>query len=201
MRYSTYLPMEKHQEKQQLRNKYKAFRSALSETELEEQSLAIANNALNLDIWHYEYYHLFLPITQQKEINTHYLLHVLQGKDKQIIVSKSDFAHKQMVHYLLTDSTRFLLNTYGIPEPQNGIEVKSLQMDVVFVPLLAYDLYGNRVGYGQGFYDRFLAECRPETVKIGLSFFEPEPSKIHASEQDILLDFVISPLGIIDFYR
>ena len=45
---------------------------------------------------------------------------------------------------------------------------------MVFVPLLAFDKAGNRVGYGKGFYDLFLSECRQDVIKVGLSFFEAE---------------------------
>jgi 5-formyltetrahydrofolate cyclo-ligase len=79
-----------------------------------------------------------------------------------------------MTHYLLTDSTTIKKNPYHIPEPIDGIEVPDAKIDVVFVPLLAYDKQGNRVGYGKGFYDNFLSKCKPETIKIGLSFYPPE---------------------------
>jgi 5-formyltetrahydrofolate cyclo-ligase len=69
----------------------------------------------------------------------------------------------------LTDNTKIKKNEHNIPV--DGIEVPSHKIEVVFVPLLAYDKQGQRVGYGKGFYDKFLAECSPATVKIGLSFF------------------------------
>ena len=73
------------------------------------------------------------------------------------------------------------------------------KIEVVFVPLLAYDQNGNRVGYGKGFYDKFLSKCNPETIKIGLSFFEPEETIEDISVTDIKLDFCITPNGIISF--
>jgi 5-formyltetrahydrofolate cyclo-ligase len=67
------------------------------------------------------------------------------------------------------------------------------------VPLLAYDKHGNRVGYGKGFYDNFLSKCKPETIKIGLSFFPPEDKIDDVSENDVNLDFCVTPEGIISF--
>ena len=61
-----------------------------------------------------------------------------------------------MTHFLLTDNTKIKKNQYNIPEPINGLEVPTKKIDVVFVPLLAFDKKGNRVGYGKGFYDKFL---------------------------------------------
>ncbi len=179
--------------KTELRTQYKALRKNLSEAEIEEMSLAIANGVLSLDVWNKTYFHVFLPIEEQKEINTEFLLHLLSGKDKEIVISKSDFTTRKMTHFLLTDNTKIKKNVYNIPEPVDGIEVPSSKIEVVFVPLLAFDLVGNRVGYGKGFYDQFLAECRPETIKIGLSFFEAENSIAGIFEKDVRLDFCITP--------
>ena len=179
--------------KTELRAQYKALRKNLSEESIEEMSLAIANSVLALDIWDKTYFHVFLPIEEQKEVNTEFLLHLLSGKDKEIVISKTDFDTRKMTHYLLTDNTKIKKNEYNIPEPMDGIEVPSSKIQVVFVPLLAFDTKGNRVGYGKGFYDQFLAECPPETIKIGLSFFEAETFIADVFEKDIRLDFCITP--------
>ena len=78
-----------------------------------------------------------------------------------------------MEHILLTDSTRIVCNSWKIPEPSEGIVFDPKLLEVVFVPLLICDLKGQRVGYGQGYYDRFLSQCKPEVIKIGLSLFDP----------------------------
>lgn len=184
--------------KAEIRQHFKAKRSELSLQEVEDKSLQIANRVLKLDIWSKIYFHVFLSIEKQKEVNTEYLLHVLQGKDKNVVVSKSDFKSRGLTHFLLTDATAIQLNMYGIPEPVDGIEVPVEKLDIVFVPLLAFDKHGNRVGYGQGFYDRFLKQCRPDTIKIGLSFFEPIQF-IEAQENDVRLDMVATPGRIFNF--
>ena len=179
--------------KKELRKKYKELRLELSQGEIEDKSLAIANQLLQLDVWDKTYYHLFLSIEEQKEINTEFILQILAGKDKEIVVSKSDFATLEMMHYLITDNTKFKKNEYSIPEPLDGLEVPIAKIDVVFVPLLSFDLKGNRVGYGKGFYDKFLSKCNPETIKIGLSFFEAEENIDGISENDIQLSYCITP--------
>jgi 5-formyltetrahydrofolate cyclo-ligase len=185
--------------KKEIRLKYKELRQALSENQIEEFSLAIANEVLLLPIWEKTYFHVFLPIEVQKEVNTEYLLHLLSGKDKEICISKSDFESRKMTHYLLTDNTKIKKNEYNIPEPVDGIEVPSNKMEVVFIPLLAYDKNGNRVGYGKGFYDKFLAECNPNTIKIGLSFFEPEELISDVNATDIQLNYCVTPKRTIKF--
>ena len=179
--------------KKEARIKYKKLRLNLTPSAIEEMSLAVANNLLQIAIWDKTYYHLFLTIEELKEVNTEFVLHILQGKDKEIVVSKSDFETLEMSHYLLTDNTKFKKNSYNIPEPIEGIEVPLDKIDVVFIPLLACDNKGNRVGYGKGFYDKFLSKCKPETIKIGLSFYEPEEEISGFTENDITLNYCVTP--------
>jgi 5-formyltetrahydrofolate cyclo-ligase len=193
-------------DKKALRNKYKVLRQSLTEEEIEDKSLAIANQLLRMDavpsgrlVWDKLYYHLFLTIEEQKEINTEYILQILAGKDKEIVISKCDFATLGMMHFLLTDNTKIKKNSYNVPEPVDGLEVPDAKIDVVFVPLLACDKQGNRVGYGKGFYDNFLSKCKLETIKIGLSFFPPEEKIEDVSENDVKLDFCVTPEGVICF--
>ena len=185
--------------KKELRIKYKALRNQLSEEDLEEMSLAIANKVLTLPVWEKSYFHIFLPIIEQNEVDTEFILHLLSGKDKEIIISKSDFETREMTHFLLTDNTKIKKNEYNIPEPVDGIEVSTKKIDVVFVPLLAFDKSGHRVGYGKGFYDRFLKACKPETIKIGLSFFEAEEKIEDVFENDVKLDYCVTPNKVYEF--
>lgn len=179
--------------KKELRAKYKALRRELSPDEIEEKSLAVANKILQLDLWEKTYFHLFMTIEEQKEIQTEYILQVLAGYDKEIVVAKSHFETLEMTHYLLTDNTKFQKNEYNIFEPVDGIEVPNAKIEVVFVPLLAFDKKGNRVGYGKGFYDKFLSKCNKEVIKVGLSFFEAEEEIEGVFEGDIRLDYCVTP--------
>jgi 5-formyltetrahydrofolate cyclo-ligase len=185
--------------KQELRIKYKALRQAIPPEEIQDKSLEIANLLLRLHIWDKTYFHIFLAMENQKEVHTDFILNILAGKDKEVIVSRSDFTSCSMVHYLLTDNTKLVLSQYGIPEPVDGIEVPSNKIDVVLVPLLAFDEKGHRVGYGKGFYDRFLTECKPDVIKIGLSFFEAETEVIPHNTTDMSLDYCVTPKKVYTF--
>lgn len=171
----------------------------LTADEVEEGSLEIANNLLNLPIWGKEYFHLFLSISEKREVDTQGILHILQGKDKHVVLSKADFDSGTLSNYLLTDSTVIKVNDWGIPEPVEGIEIKASSIDVVFIPLLVYDEWGNRIGYGKGFYDRFLSRCRPDVVKVGLSFFSAEEEILDVDEHDVPLDYCVTPEKIYNF--
>lgn len=185
--------------KKELRIQYKGFRKELSENDIEEKSLTITNNLIEMPIWDKTYYHVFLPIEEQKEVNTEYVLHLLSGRDKEVVISKSDFETRGMTHFLLTDNTRIKKNEYNIPEPVNGLPVPTEVIEVVFVPLLAFDVFGNRIGYGKGFYDQFLSECKPDTIKIGLSFFEAEKEIEDVFESDVKLDYCVTPEKVYKF--
>ena len=185
--------------KSEIRSKYKALRKQLSKNEIEEMSLSIANKLITLPCWEKNYFHIYLPITEHNEVNTEFILHLLSGKDKEIIISKTDFNTRNMTHFLLTDNTTIKKNEYNIPEPVDGIEVPSKKIEVVFIPLLAFDKSGHRVGYGKGFYDKFLAECTTETIKIGLSFFEPEELITDIFKGDIKLDYCVTPDRVYKF--
>ena len=76
------------------------------------------------------------------------------------------------------------------------MEVPTSKIEVVFVPLLAFDTNGNRVGYGKGFYDKFLSECHPNTIKIGLSLFEAETAIEDVISNDIPLTHCVTPTKI-----
>jgi 5-formyltetrahydrofolate cyclo-ligase len=185
--------------KKELRIHYKTLRASLSNEQIDELSLAVANKLLVLPIWEGLYFHLFLTIEEQKEIATEFILHILAGKNKEIVVSKSNFETFEMTHFLMTENTKFQKNKYNITEPIDGLEVPVTKIDVVFVPLLAFDKLGNRVGYGKGFYDRFLSKCTPETIKIGLSLFEAENSISDASADDVTLNYCITPTKVYRF--
>ncbi len=184
--------------KKDLRAHYVQLRNNLEPQTLLNFSLSIANKLLELPIWSFDYYHLFLPISRKREIDTTFILSILQGKDKNIVLPK--IASKSTLrHFLLTDATKIKENDWGVPEPVDGIEIEPKKIDVVILPLMAFDKIGNRVGYGKGFYDRFLNSCRPEVLKVGLSLFEAEEEIIETNQHDIRLDYCVTPERIYKF--
>lgn len=185
--------------KVELRNKYKALRAQLTIDDIESLSLEIANELLQVPIWHHSFYHLFLTIEEQKEINTEYILNILAGMDKNIVISKSNFETNTLENYLLTDNTTLKKSKYNIPEPIDGIPIQNEKIEIIFVPLLAFDKKGNRVGYGKGFYDNFLKTCNEDALKIGLSFFEAEDIIEDTREDDIKLDYCVTPIRLYQF--
>lgn len=184
--------------KKELRLLYRKKRNLLNSLSVDEYSLEIANRSLSVPIWNFSVYHIFLPITKNKEVNTEPLLSIIQGKDKNVVVPKT-YPKGRLKNFLLTDAVSIKENSLGIPEPTDGIEVAENQLDVVFVPLMTFDLNGHRVGYGGGYYDILLKKCRPETLKIGLSFFEAVDQIEDIDENDVALNYCITPKKTYEF--
>jgi len=185
--------------KRELRKKYKKLRTDITTGQASDFSLVIANNILQIPVWDFFYYHIFLSIEDKNEVDTLPLITLLQGKDKNLVIPKV-IGKDSMANYLLTDSTAIKKSPWGVPEPVDGIEIPENKIDVVFVPLLAFDNNGNRVGYGKGYYDTFLRKCRKETLKIGLSFFEAEGEPItDINENDVKLDYCVTPKKVYAF--
>ncbi|SFE91963.1 5-formyltetrahydrofolate cyclo-ligase [Chitinophaga sp. CF118] len=147
--------------------------------------------------------HIFLPITEKKEVNTHALVHWAREAWPALkwVLPKSDLKTGQMQHFLWEPQTILEKNKYGIPEPENGTLVEPSAIDLVFVPLLAFDKTGHRVGYGKGMYDRFLSECRPDAITIGLSLFDPVDKITDTDALDVPLKMVITPDAIYHFSK
>ena len=185
--------------KAQIRAKYKLLRMLLSENDIREKSISIAEIVRGLNIWDKHFFHVFMPIEKLKEVDTNYLIKFLQSKGKSIVVSKSDFNTLKMSHYLLEDDTVFSKNKFNIPEPIDANIIDIDKIEVVFVPLLAFDKQGHRIGYGKGFYDRFLSKCNLNCVFIGLSFFEAEEDFVEIHDNDFKLHFCLLPEKAVRF--
>lgn len=141
------------------------------------------------------YIHSYFPIATRIEPDSLLLLRWLHEYYPEIhrVLPKSDFNNSSLRHFVWDERAEMGVGPAGIPEPVDGIEVDPLLLDIILVPLLAFDIHGNRVGYGKGFYDRFLAQCRPDALKIGLSFFNPINEITEVSSFDIPLDACITP--------
>jgi 5-formyltetrahydrofolate cyclo-ligase len=186
-------------QKSDLRKKYNTLRASLSHKEINLFSNKILSNLLDFNIWDYNFFHVFLTMKDKKEIDTSLIINELWKQNKLISTSVSDFKNNSLSNYRITSNTEIKINTWGIPEPYKAQKIDDKEIDVVFVPLLAFDSRGYRVGYGKGFYDRFLANCREDVVKIGISFFETEDKIDDIHNADIKLNYCITPQNIYTF--
>ena len=184
--------------KAELRSEFRQKRRALSEADWQSRCKAIS--ALFFTTFLSEPVStvgVFLPIESQREVDTWPIIRRLWQDFPQIRVAAplTDFVSGEMENREITPATNFTKNRYGIPEPSPDFSVllPPSCFDSILIPLLAFDQKGNRVGYGGGFYDRFLAQCRPDCLKIGLSLFDPVDQIEDVYKDDISLDFCITP--------
>jgi 5-formyltetrahydrofolate cyclo-ligase len=115
------------------------------------------------------------------------------------VLPRVDMLSNEMSGIIINGRTELVMNKWGIPEPSEGNEADPESIDLVLIPLLAFDLSGHRVGYGKGFYDRFLRNCRPDCIKAGLSFFGPVESIDDLNVFDRKMDLCITPERVYEF--
>ena len=186
-------------EKAKLRDKYRQLRLQLPPGELERLSEAIIEQALTHFQLEEKTISLYLPIERSREINTYLLLERARNIGATVAVPKTNFETLEMRHYVLDQLVQLEVNEYCITEPKKGKVIAADRLDVVFVPLLAVDKQGNRVGYGKGFYDRFLRKCAPGCQFIGLHYFELEDRIDDVLPTDIRLNAVVMPDKVVRF--
>jgi 5-formyltetrahydrofolate cyclo-ligase len=103
----------------------------------------------------------------------------------------------EMDFYFETETLQ--VNAFGIQEPLPFNKVEAVEIDLMFVPLLGFDLKGHRVGFGKGYYDRYLAKAGEGLQKIGVSYFEPMENFTDTNEFDVPLSCCITPWNTYEF--
>lgn len=189
-----------------LRRAALAQRQALTTAEVAQRSQQLADQLFQyFPVAQWRWLHVFLPLARKNEPDTWPIIHRLwEGKlPVRLAAPVVQPDNISLNHYELTPTTPLLTDRWGIPEPlaDPATEVAPTQLDAVLVPLLACDQQGQRVGYGGGFYDRFLAECRPDTVFIGLNLLDDEPVAALADvlPTDVPLHACLTPGAVWNF--
>lgn len=182
--------------KSELRKLYLQKQKALSPGERAEKSRLIADHFFeSFDLTAVRYLHCFIALEKFNEIDT---LPIFQRvwrdhPDIATLVPRIVPGGYNLSHLHFTADTELVRNSWEISEPAHGEHIEPGRIDMVLVPLIAFDAHGHRAGYGKGFYDRFLAQCRPDCMKIGLSYFPPADEIDDAGEHDIALDAFVTP--------
>ena len=184
--------------KSEIRKQETARRKALSLAQVIALSEKLLQHFSTLNFEGIKTIHFFLPIEENNEPDTFMLIKWLKKQHPRIkiIVPKSDFTTSLMTHHPYKGEEDLQKNLFNILEPVLD-EQYTGKIDMVIVPLLAFDIHGFRVGYGKGFYDRFLID--QEAVKVGLSLFESVDSIADLHANDVPLDLCITPDHIVYF--
>jgi 5-formyltetrahydrofolate cyclo-ligase len=184
-----------------IRQQYKEKRKALSDAECRRLDDLLLIQLQTLPLADLHHVLAYWPIDENKEPNTHLFCDYLEFRNPavKILYPKSDMQQMTMVAIDPEGDAPFIKNEWNIHEPMEGRVEDAGIIDMVFVPLLAFDKEGYRVGYGKGFYDKYLADCRPDCIKIGFSYFEPVDVIEDPHQFDVPLNIGITPNNIYVF--
>jgi 5-formyltetrahydrofolate cyclo-ligase len=162
--------------KEELRKIHLQKRRSLSDVEYEKLSIQICEHFFNqVDLSSIKVLHIFIPIEKNREPNTVFIIERIQKKFQYInlVVPRVNHVTGELENFHFEGSHQLEKNKWNILEPKEGKLVESQEIDMVLIPLLAFDQEGHRVGYGKGFYDKLLNKCKSDCKRIGLSLLEP----------------------------
>lgn len=153
------------------------------------------------DVSQFKCIHFFKSIHKLKEVNTDNFATTILNKfpNTKLATSVSDINSTLLKHYVISKETIYKENLFRIPEPQNGVPISEHEVELVLIPMFVFDKEGHRVGYGKGYYDRFLRELDEKVIKVGVNFFGPIDKIIDSDEFDVALDYCITPDKVYKF--
>lgn len=185
--------------RQRMRKQVLAKRDLLGIRDRHEKSAAITERILSMpgmDSWET----LFVYVNFRSEVETLQLIQRCLEKDKRVVVPLVDSAQSTMVALQVTDLEEDLQPGYfDIPEPDPAktSRVDGKEIDVVVLPGSVFDIEGGRLGYGGGYYDRFLVNDAPQACRIGLAFELQVVPAVPLEPHDQRLDYLVTDERII----
>lgn len=187
-------------DKKKLKTVFLRKRRVLQASEFEKRNALIFYHITQLiDRLDIKSVHTFLPIQKNKEVDTKIIVKYLSALGKIVALPKIDSNRHTMIHYYFENKNQLQVGEFGILEPITGLEAHPEEFDLVIVPLLAFDRSGHRLGYGAGYYDRFLSQCRPDCAKVGVNMSAPLDSIPYMEPHDIPLNYCVTHLGVYHF--
>jgi 5-formyltetrahydrofolate cyclo-ligase len=187
--------------KSTVRKEFLQRRMDILEEELQQQTALIAFHFRQLVLPPVKYLLSYYPVGTRREFDVSVCEELLKERNPLMRVTWPRI-HVDMLDMeagLVEKDGLYIKNRFSILEPISGAVVPVELLDVIFVPLVAFDKRGFRVGYGKGYYDKYLSRCRPDTVKVGFSYFEAIEFIEDIEEFDIPLSCCITPRGIYEF--
>ncbi|MGL4912022.1 MAG: 5-formyltetrahydrofolate cyclo-ligase [Romboutsia sp.] len=185
--------------KKEFRKKVIADRKKLNSESLLENSSIITENLLSLDCIK-EAKNIMLYLDFNNEVKTDELINELITLRKIVSSPITLKEERVLIPSQITDLQNGIkIGAYGIREPKqdDSLEVDVKDLDVVIVPAVAYDKNCYRLGYGGGFYDRFLNRLRDDAITIGIAFDLQIFDYIPKEDHDAQLDYIITETQIL----
>jgi 5-formyltetrahydrofolate cyclo-ligase len=181
--------------KDALREQAKELRCRLSKEESAHHSLLIERllrSVINGES------PVLVYVSKAYEVDTHGLIASLLASGTGVVVPIIERESRTLRLSYLRDPSVLVESTFSVPEPV-GSEIPASPEDIqlVVVPVIAFDRKGHRLGYGAGYYDRFLSS-HPHMRKIGVAFSCLEVPEIPGDENDVAMDLIVTEKGIIE---
>jgi 5-formyltetrahydrofolate cyclo-ligase len=178
-----------------LREQLKNQRDELSKKECRERSASILENLVTLpDFFRADVVHTYIS-SKKNEVDTHELIRMLLKQKKRVVAPISEKTTKQMKHSELLSLSELVGGAYGVLEPRMYRPVPLSELQVVIVPALAVDKKGNRLGFGAGFYDRFLHGVRLPIISLAYDF--QVVNDVPQESTDVPVSFIVTENEII----
>ncbi len=188
--------MDKHLQKEELRQTLLERRKSISGPDYYGASADIIEELKEQrEYQNAETIHCYVSINKRREVETRALIKEMLFKGKKVVVPITDFENGILDHIQLRSFDDLKENKWGVLEPNGGEQVSLDEMELVIVPMVGADEQCNRIGYGKGFYDRFLKEV--SCPKIGLIFEQNVIEEIPVEEFDVPMDKIITEERII----
>lgn len=185
---------EIQEKKKALRTEVLGLRKEISQSDLDKRNKQIEEHLLSSEfVRRAATIHCFVSMKDKVEVETWESIRGFLNQNKTVVVPVIE-KNLHLRHSRIDSLDSLTTNSWGVSEPKKVWEVDLETIDLILVPALAVDLKGNRLGYGKGFYDRFLAGMA--IPKIGLCFEEFVYQEIPYEEHDIKLDGIISEKGV-----
>jgi 5-formyltetrahydrofolate cyclo-ligase len=178
-----------------IRNMVKSYRNGLSDARWDEISDGISTQFLKWFAgYDYKKVHCYIASNSQREVATNTIIRQLWADEIQVAAPKVTDTSGFMRSVLYSKIVEVVENQWGIPEPAGEDFLDDQWPEICVVPMLAGDCKGNRIGYGKGFYDRFLTD--KSFIKVGLCPHDCILGEIPANSFDITLDYIITEYQI-----
>ncbi len=185
--------------KSELRKRILAARDALAAIDRSIGSAAACRRLLS-DIRYVEArsIHLFHPFGS--ELDTRPLIGESWLAGKTVVMPETDAKNRRLVHRVVSSFADLAPGYRGILEPLGSCEEFDIaRLDLVVVPGCCFDRFGGRMGYGGGFYDRFLGAT--QAVRVALAFDEQVVASVPRCDHDLGVDALVTPGGVVECDR
>lgn len=193
MEYSTLV-----QSKSELRKEIQDYKKQWTAEEFDSLNAQLIEQVVDFNLSAFKNIGIYWPIQAKREFRTDLLMtEIKSNQEAHFFLPKADFSNHSMSFHHFVPGQALVEGEKGILEPELTYVIPPQELDLILVPMLICNMQGYRLGYGKGFYDRFLPLTHQNCLKLGVSFFEPIEAPYLKEDWDRALDIVITP----DYYH